>query len=487
MIPVVQVSGGIPEAIAAERVFLNGFAFKLNMPHVRKFFSLSGVPMPHNTECTVRIGKETHPKSLTPCKPLPRRRSPDRVRAAVRLPKHRSPNCTFHRICVAMQFRGKDKVSKHGLRLLYVVRNPELLRAVVQYVTGNIFGVRRNLAMKHLRRRYKHLKMQMPLGSCAVRLPWCLHEGNIPSTKSVLQQFVLQLFWNHHFQAGLFTRGKLKLKISWVPVPSVLQLIRTAHKYNRDLDSESECACICSKPEFANFPRKLGHVCARQSEIPWPEHEAHLRNLPVQTRVVPDIQWGSMRLTKSLSQLAERIRDPFSTIDCQRKADETCQQFVTEILREWGLSGDGLERPLPGHLITMMHVQTIRTLCKGLFIDVLDKNPSAFGATCPYLVRKLAAGIFEYPLVHAVGGPTFRYDELRKSWPLSLDVLNNEHKAIVRSMRGTRPLTWTPVRILQKHKDLLRVRPLGDQSACPTALLFRLVARCIELCCFMSF
>ena len=269
MMPIVQVSGGIPEAVAAERVFLNGFDFKLNMPHVRKFLSLTGVPVPHKTDCTMRIRNEASPLSSTPCKPLPRRRCPDRVRAAVRLPKHRTPNCTFHRICVAMQFRGKDKVSKHGLRLLYVVRNPELLRAVVQYVTGNIFGVRRNLAMKHLRRRCKQLRIQMPLGSCAVRLPWCLHESNIPSTKTVLQQFVLQLFWNHHFQAGLFTHGKLKLKISWMPVPSVLQLIRTAHKYNRVLDSESECACVCSKPEFANFPRRLGHVCARQSEIPW--------------------------------------------------------------------------------------------------------------------------------------------------------------------------------------------------------------------------
>ena len=213
----------------------------------------------------------------------------------------------------------------------------------------------------------------------------------------------------------------------------------------------------------------------------------------MQTRVVPDIQWVSMRVAKSFSQLAERIRDPFATSGCQRKADELCQRFVTEILREWGLSGEGLERPLPGHLITMMHVQTIRTVCNGLFIDVLDKNPSAFGATCPYLVRKLAAGIFEYPFVPAVGDPTFQYDE--PQWldvsgieipglchSLQPDVLNKEHKRIVRSMKGTRPLSWTPVRIVQKHKDLLRVRPLGDQSVCPTALLFRLVARCIELC-----
>ncbi|OLQ00129.1 ERAD-associated E3 ubiquitin-protein ligase doa10 [Symbiodinium microadriaticum] len=39
MLPVVGVSGGVPEAVAAERVFLGNFCFKLNTPHVYKHLS----------------------------------------------------------------------------------------------------------------------------------------------------------------------------------------------------------------------------------------------------------------------------------------------------------------------------------------------------------------------------------------------------------------------------------------------------------------
>ena len=116
-------------------------------------------------------------------------------------------------MCIAVQFRGKDTISKHGLRLFYVVRNPELVLAVIRYVMGNVIRKRRKLALKHIRRRCKQLQLQIPLGHCPMRMPWCLHEGNIPFTKSILKEFGLHLFWNDHFQAELFTHGRLKLRI----------------------------------------------------------------------------------------------------------------------------------------------------------------------------------------------------------------------------------------------------------------------------------
>ena len=190
MLPVVQVCGGIPEAIAAERVFLNGYVFKLNMPHVRNCLRVSGVPVPEYAECTVNMRKQSSFKHPSSNKPLPRRRCPARVRKPLSLPKQRMQCSSFQKICIAMQFRGKDKIStKHGLRLLYVVRNPELLLAVVRFVMGNVIGKRRKLALKHIRRRCKQLKLQIPLGHCPVRIPWCLHEGNISCTKSILKEF----------------------------------------------------------------------------------------------------------------------------------------------------------------------------------------------------------------------------------------------------------------------------------------------------------
>ena len=59
MLPVVEVPGEIPRAILAERVFLNGYTCKLNMPHVRKFLSLPGVVEPFTTSYTVRLGGKT--------------------------------------------------------------------------------------------------------------------------------------------------------------------------------------------------------------------------------------------------------------------------------------------------------------------------------------------------------------------------------------------------------------------------------------------
>ena len=550
MLPVVQVPGGTPEAIAAERVFLNGYAFKLNMPLVQKFLRIIGVPLPHTTPCTVQVRRQGCNESLSK-KPLPRRKSDFRTRQPLNMPKSRKPCNTYHRICWAMQFRGKDAVSKHGLRLLYVTRSRELIMAVVRFVTRNVSGARRNMALKHLRKRCKQLQIQMPLGLCTVRLPWCMHESNIPTTKSSLQNFILKLLWQDHFQASLLTHGRLKLRMRWTPTPSVLQLVRSAPRFNKAIDSESVCACICAHPRFDKFPKIRGHVCARQSELPWPDDLVHLKNLPAQTRIVPDERWLLTHVSQSLAELAAKIRDPFREQLPQYHIDELCESFSEVIVSDW-LSGQfGSE--IVQHAITVQPIRAIQSLCQGLFVDVLDKNPSAFCAICPWLVREAAANIFEYPttdalqcnrafaltepvhthacvgvmqtrfqvgdVVHvdpnsedtcwfkgrtypslafagklrAIGGGTFRYDAV--GWlntsgfeipelcdELQPDVLNAKHAAISKEIRGQRPSDWTPVRVVHKHKDLLRVRPIGDQSVCPTALLFREVARCVELC-----
>lgn len=41
MLPIVAVTGGISQAVVAERVLLGKFSFKLNTPHVYKHFAES--------------------------------------------------------------------------------------------------------------------------------------------------------------------------------------------------------------------------------------------------------------------------------------------------------------------------------------------------------------------------------------------------------------------------------------------------------------
>ena len=69
---------------------------------------------------------------------------------------------------------------------------------------------------------------------------------------------------------------------------------------------------------------------------------------------------------------------------------------------------------------------------------------------CPYLAQQIAAMAFEFP----AGGVCFSYA----------------------------PSDWTPLRIVPKNNNLLRARPLGDQSVRPIALLCRVAAQCVELC-----
>ena len=549
MLPVVEVPGGMPRAILADRVFLNGYTCKLNVPHVRKFLSLPGVVKPFTTSYTVRQGRKL-PDGLT--KPLPRRRCNFRQRKPLALPQDRTACNTYQRICFAMQFRGKDKTSKHGLRLLYVVRNPDLLRAVARFVYSNVSGTRRKLAMKHMHRSFRQLKMQLPPKSCTVELPWCVSEDNIPVTKHVLHDFVLDLFSCQHFQAGVFAHGKLKLSVRWKPTPNILQLIRTAPKFNRNLDSKSACDCVCSCAAFAGFPKTCGpdgsmHVCARQCELPWPAEVRILADVPVQTRIAPDCEWPRKHICDALCKLAAKIKDPYQTCATPDRIEGICKRFSERVITSWGLPAHHTSQH-----ITMTHIRAVQNLCRGLCIDVLDKNPSSFSAVCPRLMREHAVRMFDFPTTHAlvpgltfiltedifthtlvgttqvlltsgsevcvdhtgtvcttckhafpsrvfegkvrcVGGSSFRYN--MTDWlevqnislrgvadSLQPGLLNSDHREIVRKKLGQRQADWTPVRIIFKHKDLSKVRPLGDQSVSPTALLFRVIARCIELC-----
>ena len=53
------------------------------------------------------------------------------------------------------------------------------------------------------------------------------------------------------------------------------------------------------------------HVCARQSEIPWPKSLEWVRNTSIHARVLPEPRDMHRLAAEGLLHMAERLADPF--------------------------------------------------------------------------------------------------------------------------------------------------------------------------------
>ena len=327
-------------------------------------------------------------------RPLPRRRCISRQRRPLLLPVMKQPSKTYQRICRTLQLGSRCALGKHGLKLLFVVRNTQLVIVVFRFVCSSVFGKRRALAMKHLCRRFRQLKIQWPPLSVSIPLPW-LGSCFVSRLKESIQDMVLQLFSNDWCQPTVFTHGKLRVRVRWVPPPSLLNCVRSAPVFNKHMDDPAAVTCECDQSRFCDFPKVFGpdgsvHVCAKQCDLPWPHQFDILRLAPVQTPIVPSGEWASRKLIEAFMNLALSVRDPFVLCGCEleERVNQVVQVVAYRLSDEW-VSTHGASAPLLA--LSAEHVAAARKLCKGLYVEVLDKNPSSFAAMCPYLAQQIAA------------------------------------------------------------------------------------------------
>ncbi|CAE8613486.1 unnamed protein product [Polarella glacialis] len=160
------------------------------------------------------------------------------------------------------------------------------------------------------------------------------------------------------------------------------------------------CACTCEQGERDDLPAVTApdgtkHTCVRQSGILWPPHLAFLRNLPVQTRVLPDRHSMVATLVSSLKRLVAATKNPYGPAIPTDVVDCLCSQFAGRMLCAWGFPLV-ISEPRFQQWITMLTIHAIKNKCGHLFIEALDKNTSEFVSMCPCLYQQLAASIFQF-------------------------------------------------------------------------------------------
>lgn len=507
MMPIVQVDGDARDAIVWERAFIHGWAFKLNTPRVYNHVALNVLRVLNPTKFGLRTGERAQATlqlaSLArPCKRLAkatRNKARDR---GIQFPQRRRRQSTFDKILSALSFDARHKAAKHGLRLLYVIRSRALVAEVFKAVGRWASGCRLKAARKHLQKRAAQLRMQLPIAAVTVQIPWCVETRNVGKTMAAMQEFCVSLFQCSWFQSTLFQNGRIKLQVKWAHAPNLRSEVRTAQKYNGQLDSTSAMKCSCSHEKFAKFPKREGidgrkHVCARQSEIPWSPGMDFVGRLPGTTRLMPSRMSVHRDLCRGLYDLADKLKDPYllhqqlAELDISSLVMSTSEKLLK--LWEWPAQNRQLHT---GRFVTSEVAKRVRQATDGLVVEFLDKNPTAFVAMCPKLFQQVADAMFEFPRnVTPCDGINFSFCGSESSWlsvenlmvpglrkELQPGFLNKHFHRIWKASLGKREPSWCRVRIIPKNKDCLRGRPLGDQSTSPLSVLFRIMSRFLDLC-----
>ena len=399
MLPIVAVTGGTSEAVVAERVLLGNFSFKLNTPHVYKHFPESrvgrrrgGLVIPLSSKRT--LGRSTRPLA---------RHTKTCIHTPLRIPTKPRKTSTAARILDALCFDRRDRNMKAGLKLLFVVRSRSLICHIFHQVHRWSTLSQRAHALKFVRKRAKQLHIQLPLECLHITLPWCGTVQNIEYTKTSVQDFALQMLSNGFCQPSLFNNGRVRCKVRWKATPSLLDKIRTAPRFNRHLDDDMVCSCCCMKFVQQGWPCKqaldgTSHVCARQSEINWPKHLAFLGKLSVQTRTLPSPEQLFDWLQSAFLDMARKLADPFGTSVSHHALKQLAVCQARDLLSKWNLF-EQKENSSPGlACVSSDAVLEIQRICKGLFIEAIDKNTSEFVCMCPRMYHLLACALFQaYP------------------------------------------------------------------------------------------
>ena len=81
------------------------------------------------------------------------------------------------------------------------------------------------------------------------------------------------------------------------------------------------------------------HVCARQSEIPWPKSLEWVRNTSIHARVLPEPRDMHRLAAEGLLHMAERLADPFRNAT-HNTLWEVSQEHGRKLLACWKLYDD---------------------------------------------------------------------------------------------------------------------------------------------------
>lgn len=395
MLPVVAVEGMTPESVVAERVFLGNFSFKLNTPHVYKHFPAS-FPHRRNIGGATSLHTNRHAHGRNERTLARHARTKHKHKAALTIPAKPKVNSTIGRILAALCFNRRDRAAKHGLKLLFLVKSRATIIHIFHQVHRWTTSSQRIHALKFVRIRARQLQIQLPVHKLSIALPWCGSQANIAGTMKSIQDFATGLFSMGACQPSVFDNGRVRCQLRWEPAHTIIDIIRTAPIYNRHIDDAYFCACSCHEFAELGWPMLQAldgthHVCARQSEIPWPPALRFFTNMSVHAHVLPKPCKMAEMIANGFVHMAEKLKDPFSSNISSDQIRAFSLEHSRELLKYWNLGSNSEKEYIPATMAA-----EIKKLCHGLFIETLDKNTSEFVCMCPRMYHLMACGLFQY-------------------------------------------------------------------------------------------
>jgi len=531
-IPFAAIPGDRDDLGAWESTLLNAYNFHLNTPTVYQHLSGSAAARLCPDMAARLVGKVDvlnvfvgEPSSRAPGRPprrIRRKYSSHSTLPGQQLVKSTRIAPRHVENAQALLYKGcnKQRMSQN-MAICLSTRNRNMLTRVYIAVRKSGTGQARLDAIQRIRARARQLKLQLPLSDTNVSILW---PGSVKLLKPLQQHFstlLTKACLVNALQLNAFLDGKIKIRLRYTASPSLRDMARNAPRFTKAIHAISHKDCRCEALLGHHFPHLLTalpdgsrHLLLRQSEFPWTLVLHKLQDLaglaklrkacqvvPCSTRLPPSRKDYHRSFLAAATSLIKCTKDPYNTLAAPTLTaiDAFSDTFATTCTN---LVMDNLD--LQPNIRRLQHVvhcfKEVHRL--GLVVDIIDKNPNELSICCPLVWKYVTYKMFQHPLdtLQLTTGAEFTYSASDTTpWPdldsfcsmeasvgvadyLTVSSINSTYKHLLCKRLQGREMEWGTARVLLKQSNLLKGRPLIDQSASPLCLIGRILARVIDLC-----
>jgi hypothetical protein len=217
--------------------------------------------------------------------------------------------------------------------------------------------------------------------------------------------------------------------------------------------------CVCNK--YIDLKQNSEHVYLRATELP--DNHSELRHLLTLSNGNPI----ALDARNYLGRAFAAIKDTCRRLNISTRMTQQEEQQLLHILRRRG--------PLPYKFLNFKNVMRILDNYQGLTFVEIDKNSKTWLITCPQHYRSITATHFN---------DTSHYEEVNMS-------ITGAQQQVLSNFQGKRfsfkpyrlPKKWSlgNARLLPKHKDLKKYRPIVSFFKFKTRALGRHFGRCLSV------
>eukprot|EP00929_Paragymnodinium_shiwhaense_P102501 TRINITY_DN65698_c0_g1_i2.p1 TRINITY_DN65698_c0_g1~~TRINITY_DN65698_c0_g1_i2.p1 ORF type:complete len:698 (+),score=17.04 TRINITY_DN65698_c0_g1_i2:186-2279(+) len=196
----------------------------------------------------------------------------------------------------------------------------------------------------------------------------------------------------------LFDAAMSKIRVNWTSGISLGNVLRTAGSWNEHV-AEKAWTCTCSTLP-AGWPRvrydagSPPHVCARQSEIPWPEQYNGIAYTSSKTKLSPSSEWLAARMEDQYLSIVKR-HGLSDNVEVKHLAQLYARATAQRVLCHWRV------QHLCSHQVRHLRDgQDAATVISKLWVEITDHATHEVSAICPALALQAIHKTWEFGPLH---------------------------------------------------------------------------------------